>query len=276
MKKNNRLVTILYIVSRISLRFTQLILLFVLVFEFIPNGIIGNFHSTVHHSKGYPLQAKIQLNIPDTLINYKNKSSTSFGAALKTGTKQFDDNFNRIKKDNQLIKTYQVNTFEIYGSKFKDIKKEFDNVKIQNSSSELNIIVNPKNLFFKSILIVKTYSILVLILFVTYQCMHLFKELKTNFSFSRLLNQRIQNIGYSLIAFQVANMIFSIITMQFISRINYHHHLPSIKNSNFQFMNLSTTIEYNLEILFLGLCLVVLSKLLSYGYDLQNENELTI
>jgi hypothetical protein len=276
MKKNSRLVNLLYIVSRVSFRFIQLILLFVIIFEFIPNGSLGNFSSSIHHSTGYLLKTKIQLHIPDTLIKYKNKLSTSFGTASKTGMKELDDNFNRIKKDNQLIKTYQINNFEIYNDQFKDIKKEFDNVKIQSETSELSIRVNPKNLFFKSILIIKNYSILALLLFVTYQCMHLFKELKSNFSFSKLLNKRIQNIGYSLVAYQMANTFFSIIIMQYLSRINYYHYMPSIKNSRFQFMDFSPAIEYNLEILFLGLCLLVLSKLLSYGYDLQKENELTI
>ncbi len=276
MKNNNRLVNVLYIISRLSFRFFQLLLLFVLIFEFIPNGTLGNFSSGIHHSTGYPLTAKVQLNIPDTLINYKNKLGNSFGIALKTGNKQFDDNFNKIKKDPKLIKTYQINHFEIHGAKFKDIKKEFDNVKIQSDTAELNVTVNPKNLFFKSILIIKSYSILALILFITYQCMCLFEGLKANFSFGKLLNQRIKNIGYSLIVFQAAKMIFSIIIMQYLSRINYDHYLPSIKNSRFNFINLTTTVEYNLEILFLGLCLLVLSKLLSYGYDLQNENELTI
>lgn len=106
--------------------------------------------------------------------------------------------------------------------------------------------------------------------------MRLFKQLKANFAFDNVLNQRIKSIGYSFIAFPVINMIISYITMQYFVIINYHHYTNSIYSQGFNIINLNPIFEYNFQTLFLGLCLIVLAKLLKHGYDLQNENDLTI
>ncbi|KFF07596.1 DUF2975 domain-containing protein [Flavobacterium reichenbachii] len=278
MKNNNRLVTVLYIISRLSFRAFQLFLLFALIFECIPDGSLGSYNSNSHHSKGYQINTHIQLNIPDTLIFYNNKEARTAGSILKTGDKEFDKDFSEIKNDKKINKTYQINNFDVYSISDHDFntKKEFNNVEPQNNFSDLSVIVNPKNYFLKGALLVKNYLSLVLGLFVSYQLMRLFKQLRTDFAFDQLLNKRIRNIGYSLVSFQIINMTISIITTQYLSTINYYHYIPTVENSKFQFMNLSTYVEYNWQTLFMGLCLVVLAKLLSYGYDLQNENELTI
>lgn len=147
MKTNNRLISVLYIVSRLSFRFAQLILLFILVFEFIPNGTLGNFNSSVHHSKGYKLTTQIQLSLPDTLITYKNDLTKSSGLVSKADAKEYNNHFNQVKNDTSLKKTYHINKFEIYNKNFVDVKKEFSNLKIQGSDSTLDIIINPKDYF---------------------------------------------------------------------------------------------------------------------------------
>ncbi|RKR10427.1 hypothetical protein C8C83_2103 [Flavobacterium sp. 90] len=278
MKNNNRLVTVLYIISRLSFRAFQLILLFALIFECIPDGSLGGFNSTTHHSKGYLVKTQIQLSIPDTVIFYNNKETGTSGSAAKTSNSEYNAIFNKIKNDKKLSKTYQINNFDIYNSGDHDFnaKKKFDNIEPQGVSSDFNVLVNPKNYFFKAAMLVKNYLAILLALFVSYHLMLLFKQLRANFAFDQLLNNRIQIIGYSFISYQIINMIISIITTQYLSTISYYHYIPKVENSKFQFMNLNTYIEYNWQTLFMGLCLVVLAKLLSYGYDLQNENDLTI
>lgn len=273
MKNNSTLLTVLYVISRLSFRLCQLVLLVALCFEFIPDGAFRNFDSSMHHSKGYPVKAQIQLNIPDTLINYRGKLNK--GIIPKSKNEEVNKFFNEVKKDTQYVKTYQINNFEMYNDKDFGIKKETINP-IVDHNAEIKLTLNPENYFFKSVLILKNYLSLILILFFTFQFMRLFKQLRDDFIFNDLLNQRIKNIGYSLIAYQLVNLIVSIITMQYVSGIIYKHYIPSIEGSEFNFMNLTTIPEYNLEVLFLGLFCLVLAKLLNYGYDLQNENELTI
>ncbi|MEL1255671.1 DUF2975 domain-containing protein [Flavobacterium sp. DGU38] len=274
MKNNSRLLTVLYIISRLSFRLCQLVLLFTLCFEFIPNGSFKNFDSSTHHSKGYPVKAQIQLNIPDTLINYKGKFNK--GIVLKSKNEEANELFNEVKKDTQYVKTYQINSFEIYNDKEFEIKKETINPTVKDYNAEIKLTLNPKDFFFKSVLILKNYLSLILILFVVFQFMRFFKQLREDFVFNDLLNKRIKNIGYSLIAYQLVNLVASVITMQYISGIIYTHSISSIEESKFNFMNLTTIPEYNFEVLFFGLCCLVLAKLLNYGYDLQNENDLTI
>ncbi|MCI9844402.1 DUF2975 domain-containing protein [Flavobacterium pectinovorum] len=218
--------------------------------------------------------AQIQLNIPDTLISYKGKLNK--GIVLKSKNKEANELFNDVKKDTGYVKTYQINSFEIYNDTDFGIKKETINPVVKDYNAEVKLTLNPQDYFFKSVLILKNYLSLILILFVTFQFMRLFKQLRDDFAFNDLLNQRIKNIGYSLIAYQLVNLMASVITMKYVSGIIYNHHIPSIEGSKFNFMNLTTIPEYNLEVLFLGLCCLVLAKLLNYGYDLQNENDLTI
>ncbi|WJS95584.1 DUF2975 domain-containing protein [Flavobacterium johnsoniae] len=276
MKTNNRLITVLYVISRLSFRFSQLILLFAIIFECIPNGTLGSWNSTMHHSKGYSITTQLQLDIPDTLITYKNEQLKINGSVSNFYSKEHNNYFNKIKNDSTLKKKYQINTFEVRDQKYIDVKKEFKNIKIQNTNSTADVIINPKDYFLKAVLIIKSYLTLILVLFVSYQCMRLFEQLRTNFAFDILLNERIKKIGYSFIMFQVANLIISYIITQYFSNIDYFHYTDLISNGKFHFMNLKPVLEYNLQIIFLGLCLVVLSKLLNHGYNLQNENDLTI
>lgn len=275
--KNITLVTVLYIISRVSYRFIQLAILLAIISElFISNGKIGNFHNTVHHSKGYPLTTRIQLNTPDTLINYKNANHNGSGFVSKSEYREDAKEFNKIHQNNNLNKTYQINQLKIYGKRFEDLNSKIEKINIQDYNSEVDVIINPKDVFFKSILILKTYLKLLLLLFITHQCMHLFLNLKNKFAFDIQLNRKIRNIGYSLIVYQSINMIASFIVTHYIWIIEYQHFIPNIKNSMFKFMSFTPVVEYNWKTLFLGLCLIVVAKLLNYGYDLQNENELTI
>lgn len=276
MKTNNKLITVLYVISRLSFRLSQLILLFAIVFECIPNGTLGNWNSIKHHSKGYSVTTQLQLDVPDTLITYKNEKLKIYGSVSKFYSKEHDDYFNKIKNDSTLKKKYQINTFEIRDQKYLNVKNQFENIKIENTNSNVDVIINPKDYFLKAVLIIKSYLTLILVLFVSYQCMRLFKQLRTNFAFDILLNERIKKIGYSFILFQVTNLIISYIITQYFSNIDYFHYTNSISSGKFHFMNLKPVLEYNLQIIFLGLSLVVLSKLLNHGYNLQNENDLTI
>lgn len=277
MKNNNKLITVLYILSRLGFRIILLFIILAVFFEFFtPNGEIGTFSIGAHHSKGYAIKARIHLIIPDTLIVFKSINSNSSGFTTKTENLKLNEDFNKIKKDNQLHKTYQINSFTIYKDGLQDVSKQIENVKIQGSDSEINIVINPKNIFFKLVLMLKNYLALALYLFICYQCMQLFNQLKKNFVFDKILIKRIQNIGFSLIIFQVIGVIVSIFTTQNFSRIDYYRYIPSIDNSRFRFMNLEPYIEYNIETLFLGLSLIVLAKLLSYGLNLQQENDLMI
>ncbi|WP_396170283.1 DUF2975 domain-containing protein [Flavobacterium sp.] len=274
MKIKYKLASRLYGISIISFVFVSLFSLNFLIFDlFTKNGKIGNLGTTAHHSKGYPIAARIQFRIPDTTIIYKGYNIS--GSTSNSDVKGWNNNFKKIKLDKKLKKVYQINKTTIYND-FEDTQKKFNKIRIQDLDSEIEIVLNPKDYFFKAILTIKSYLSIILLLFVLYQLKEIFKRLKDNFIFNKLLNKRIKIIGYSLIAYQVARMIISIIIKQFITRIEFEHYIPSFVNSNFSFMTLYTEVEYNLEILFLGLCLIVLAKLITYGYNIQQENELTI
>jgi hypothetical protein len=277
MKKNNNLITVLYILARFSYRIILLFIIFALFFElFTANGEIGTFSAGAHHSKGYSVKAKVNFAIPDTLIIYQSENSKSAGTVTKTENLKWNQDFNIIKNNEQLNKTYQINNFRIYNKELKSVNNEVESIKIAEGGSEINIILNPKNIYFKSVLLIKSYAILLLLLFVCYQLMKLFEQLRRSFIFDILLINKIRSVGYSLIITQIITIIVSIITYHNISKIYYYHYIPSVDQSKFRFMDLEPIIEYDVEQLFLGLSLLVLAKLISYGFTIQTENDLTV
>lgn len=268
-KLANRLGIITSIAFWIMLLFSMNILFFDL---FTNDGEIGSYRSISHHSKGYPIKAKIQFKIPDTTIIYKGKDKS--GWITNSENNKMDKEFKNIKADKTLIKTYQINQISAYN----DFNKTdlINNVSIEGSSQEIDILVNPKDTFFKLILVFKTYSTLLTALFVLFQLKKIFKTLNKNFTFSIKLNNYIKKIGYALLSYQIIKIILSVLILQFITRIEFNHLIPSIENSNFNFMSLYSEIDFNLITIFVGLCLIILSKLLEYGYEIQEESDLII
>lgn len=274
MKNRNKLVTTLYIISKLSFWFVILFSTIILSFDIFTNdGQIENFYTSAHVSKGYPISAKIQFNIPDTLIEFKgNNMSGSY--SLNTNNK-LGKRFKKIQKDSTITKTYKINTTSI-NNDFEDITNDFYKLNTQNLSSEIEININPKDKLFKLILVLKNYLSLIILIFITYHLQNIFNQLKINFHFDSQINRRIKLIGYSIIIFQIIIILISIYIKFNISRIEFEHFIYNIENSMFRFMTLYVEMNFNLIPIFFGFSLLVLSKLLEYGSGLQEENELTI
>lgn len=273
MQKKYKLASRLCIITSIAFWFLTLFSMNILFFDiFTSNGKIGNFYSASHHSKGYPIKAKIQFKIPDSTIIYNGIDKS--GSIVSSDHNKMTKEFKTIKADKNLIKTYQINKISAYNG----LKKmdSLNRVSIEGSSAEIDIIFNPKDTLFKLILIFKTYVTLLTALFVLFQLKNLFKTLNQNFKFSLKLNNYIKKIGYALLTYQIIKILISVLILQFITRIEFNHFIPSIKNSNFNFMSLYLEIDFNLMTIFVGLSLIILSKLLKYGYEIQEESELMI
>ena len=275
MKNYQNLISLLYILARFAFR--MLIIWFVsqIFFEvFTPDGKIGNFESSSHHSKGYAVQAQIGLSFSDTVIHYKNKFKS--GTISKSDNFEEDDEFNKINANTSFQKTYQINNYDIWGYKYKRNSNKIATIEPQSFGSEISVIINPKEVFFKLILMLKTYLNLVFLIFVSYQFMQLFKKLKNKFNFDPIITTIIRRIGFSILILQVLKIVFSLITIYHITNIYYCHYIKSIQNSEFRFMNLNTILDFDLLVIFIGLSLLLLAKLLDYGYDIQQENDLTV
>lgn len=271
MKNKNKLVNTLSIVSKLSFWFIIVFTSIVLLFDVFSNdGQIGNFYSSSHTSKGYPITAKIQFHIPDTLFEFKGRGSFS-----STTDNKFRKSFEKIQKDSTITKTIKINKTSI-NNDFEEITNKFHKLNTQNLSSEIEININPKDKLFKVILILKSYFSLIILIIIIYQLKQIFNQLKTNFNFDKQINRRIKLIGYSLILSQIIIILISIYIKINISRIEFEHYIENIENSIFRFMTLYLEIDLNLIPIFIGCSLLLLSKLLQYGVNIQEENELTI
>ena len=271
MKKKSKLAHLLFTISNVIfwvlLVFTATILLFD---TFIKEGKIENFKTTAHHSIGYPVNAKMQFHHPDTLILY-------YGENIDGNISNYANNetFQKIKNDTALTKTFQINNAFIYDYN-DDIASAFYKINKENLIGEINVSILPKDNFFKLILLLKTYLLLFISLFVAYQLRRIFANLKANFSFNFQISNGINCIGYSLIIFQFITTLISIFVKFKVSRINFTHYMPSIKDSMFNYLTLFIEIDFSFISVLLGLSLLLLSKLLVHGTEIQLENDLTL
>lgn len=273
MKNQSKLIQTLYLITTLIFWFVILFTSSALYFDiFVKDGDIGNVSAGTHHSKGYPIKAKIQFHIPDTLIIFKG---TDLSGVISKYDEKYDKEFKRIEKDSTLTKTYQIKKVSIHNDD-REISADFGKYTDRQLSAEINTLVNPKDKLFKLILIFNTYLQLFFIAFIAFQFKKIFKQLKANFNFDQTLYKRIKIIGFSLIIYQLVQLLFSVFIQFKISRIEFEHFIPTVEHSSFKFMTLSTIPEFNFIPLFLGLSMLVLAKLLKYGSDLQQENELTI
>jgi hypothetical protein len=198
------------------------------------------------------------------------------GTISNTDDFEEKDEFNKIKTNTTFKKTYEVNKYKIWGFKNQRSTNKIVTIQPQNSTSEVSITVNPKGVFFKSILLLKTYLVRVLLLFICYQFMLLFRQLKNNFNFDPLLTKIIRRIGFAILTLQILQIIVSLFTMYHLTNIDYYHYVSTNPNFKFNFMRLDIVPEYDTIQIFIGLGLLLLAKLLDYGNALQQESDLTI
>ncbi|WP_417369343.1 DUF2975 domain-containing protein [Flavobacterium beibuense] len=177
-----------------------------------------------------------------------------------------------------------INEENIYLSKFtnykdgkvitEDYEKPDDRESTLLMRGEINI--KPKNIFHKTILIVKYYLLFILGIFITWHIREFFKKLSIDFKFSPKHKKHLNTIAYSIMSFELLKFIVSLINKAYISNIKSIIYVPSIRDSNYTLLNFKITYDINLLPFFLGAIIICISKLLEYGQQLQEENDLTV
>jgi hypothetical protein len=111
------------------------------------------------------------------------------------------------------------------------------------------------------------------LIYVLWLTLGFFKSLKNDFSFNRTVSRKLLIIGNVILCYQLINFVLCLIITQFY----WHIRVESITSSQkTEMYSLIPSAEFNLGLVILSLALIVISRLLNYGHDLQEENELTI
>lgn len=275
MKQKNRLASRLHLITTIAFYGAALFAIYI-VFSDLLIKPTPNFKTVPNHNYGYSVPVRIQLNTPgDSVLTYHNANDSEHGQVV-TG-KQYPHDyrkmFNEILKDTAYRKTITIDSLTVRDDSINLINSEFDNVTIFRADGYA--VLNPKNFGFKLLLAIKDYLYLFALLCIFWFAKSFFKSLKNDFSFNRATSHKLLIIGNVILCYQVINWLLCIAIMQFYNRITVESLTSGIKHK-IEMYTLYADTEFNLGLVILSLALIVISRLLDYGNDLQEENELTI
>lgn len=274
MKHKNRLASRLYIITTAAFVIVSIFTAYIIVCDIF----IKPTNSSVsfpNHNYGYSVPVRIQLNQHgDTTMVYHNADHSKSGqiGVAKHSDAKTRQMFKDILNDSAYSKTLTVDSLTMRGRN-KFINKEFDNIAILKADGYM--ILNPKNLDLKFLLAAKNYLFLFAILFVLWSSRKFFKALTKDFSFSSTVSRRLWIIGNAILCYQVINWVLCLIIQDIYDYIRVESLKPTLGHHTEMYVIYPDT-EFNLGLVILSLSLIVISRLLDYGNDLQEENELTI
>lgn len=182
---------------------------------------------------------------------------------------------NTLKSDSN-NKTLFVNKLNIYKSG-KLINNEFDFSRLKETSyTQGTLQLNPDNKVYRLILSLNDCLLAMVITFITWQASRFFKQLSTKFVFDDNLRKTLNTIGYSLIIFEAIKLLVSLVNMCYVSKAENVLYNPSLSGEKAVLAIYTTKPDVSLLVLFISVALLCTSRLLAYGHELQQENELTI
>lgn len=260
MKNNNKLVTLLYILSQLSYRFIQLLILYLIFFEFFtPNGKIGNWSSSNHHSIGYTIPMNFSLQ-------QSNEFQYSETSKIQKDSIKFSllDKIYHSSSGEETSRVYKIVDYIPSG----EIKLE--NIEHHYRGAEItNVTVKTSNTFINIALGFRRYLYLLCDLIIFYFCIKIFKTLRKNSTFPEAIAPYLNKIGLLLLGQGAIKMSYYFIDSYIIDLLR----LRSDLFSDFQYYAL---FDVNMYILVLGLTLLFLSSIFKRGNEIESENELTI
>ncbi|MGV3461491.1 MAG: DUF2975 domain-containing protein [Flavobacterium sp.] len=270
--KKHKLVSILFVISTVCLWFCILWLSFIVGYDVFADAKINdNFKVTPNHVTGYSVPVHIQLNKHDNIVNYvgPNQSGSITMEDLKAdGHELLRQNlfYNRKNYSYTLINSQlQLSSFNIIQV------SEAETARLENITG--NLIISPDNELLRLLLATRNYGLAIVTILILWYLRKFFKSLNQKFEFNESAQRKIRLIallllGYQLLTFIITTMISymgnsisNTITVGNVSLISYSAHARQ---------------ELNITLILVALSLLVISKLLSYGYELQQESNLTI
>jgi hypothetical protein len=270
--KKHKLVSTLFVISTICFWFCIIWLSFIVGYDVFADAKINdNFKVTPNHVTGYSVPVKIQLNRHDNIVNYvgPNQSGSISMKDLKA------DNHELLRQNlfyNRKNYGYTLINSQLQPSNSNVIQvSETDTARLEGVTG--NLIISPGNTSLRLLLAIRNYGLAVTTILILWYLRKFFKSLNQKFEFNESAQRKIRLIallilGYQFLTFAITTMISYIgnsftnnITVGDVKLISYSVHASQ---------------ELNLTLILVALSLLVISKLLSYGYQLQQENDLTI
>lgn len=245
---------------------------------FTKNGKIGSLSIGTKHMGGYNIPVKLRISYPDSTITYSNKT-TGYGGTTSAyfnseyAARYIDSIRNNPDLEITSVKKTNISTSYLLANENKKEGKLQFRSQIEAKGT---VVTNSNDWLTQFLLIIYTYSSLLILVFIFYQLKKIFALLYSAIKFSLELALRIKYLGY----FILLSLFVKYTSLIILEWNTFNIRLFTTENGRLidtaAHMDLSLTYDFNLTLLILGLSLVILSTLLKLGNQYEQESKLTI
>lgn len=261
MKNYNKLISILYILSRFCFRLILIFIIIVVVAEFFTSdGKIGNGQIGIHHSKGYPFP--VNVSPKKNSIDY---SEIEINKKIPLTFKKLTHKGHQISANRGIANHYKIIDY-IPADVMKFEKIDFGHFPY----IQTNIYIKTNSLLINSFLGFRIYLLLFYFLLISFYSAKILKILKNDLIFQPEISKYLNIIGIIMLM-----ELFKIITYQLFDKKLIE--LLKLRNEMI-FGDFSLNNIFNLSLMpfIIGLLFLLLALIFKRAYYLQKENDLTI
>jgi len=232
------------------------------------------------NSEGSLVPVHLTLQIPDSIRTNEKHSAT----ITEDSYPPISSPFLKENKKTQAINIYEVHNFDdkdytvVYKENHKN-KNSFQFIKYQNYGDSQYLSIKSNDTFTNIILALRSPISFLFHILQMYFLALILKQLAKEIYFSKVLSKYISTLGYLLLFSQSIPIIYSFIDKNLFGNITVKPQiLESLQNAYFENIRVyfNPIIDVNIYIVFLGIALVLFTKLIDRGQRLEEENELTI
>lgn len=274
------LLSILYYFSITCFGLSLIILIYSIGFDlFSDSSQIGNFVSGNHHSIGYSYPVDIQNSIPDSVITYQSEEYHQVLQYYRNS-----NNLSTVSTNQDTLKDKIVNKILVYPKLDKNITLITE--KLENSfpmsynstslSSKGYVILNTNSLWMKTLLALRFYIGIILLIPIFYLLMVIFRKLRINLNFNKGLSNKTKAIGLLFLSSEIIKILLVLILSKYANAIR----VESFLNQKYLYggvqINITPRLDFDVALFTLGLTLVIIGYLFDKADNLKQENDLTI
>ncbi|MCW0482572.1 DUF2975 domain-containing protein [Gaoshiqia sediminis] len=234
---------------------------------------IGSFYSNAHHSAGYPMPVIVKVDFPDSIISYKypgGGGSITYGKGREIDVymKELSDSLSMLPN---VEKDVITNEARFYPEEARALQLGYSSL-----TTDGYLYFRSQNLFITFLMVLHTYLSLILFAVCFFQLWKIFASLERSFSFHVVIIKRLNWLGALLVLSELVKVAMHMIFRSYwgLARIT------TLNNGRFVSSGVDLSFNPNLDVnwllILLGLSVFVLSALLKIGYNLEQENQLTI
>lgn len=261
MKNYNKLISVLYILSRFLFRVIFLIILFVVAAEFFTtDGKVGGGQMSIHHSKGYPFPVNVTPKMESLQYSETEKNQRIL-----------------IKFKKLISEGYKISDTSGVASRYKIIdyipadEMKFEKIDFNFPNTETNIYIKTSSSLVNFILGFRVYLLLFFYLIITFYSTKIFKTLKNDLIFQPEISNYLNIIGVIIMLMEL----FKILSYQFFDKKLIA--LLKLRNDKiFDDFSLNNIFNLSLMPFIIGMLFLLLALIFKRGCYLQQENDLTI